>query len=166
MSHESRREEVLPAPSGRLRETRQAWHALGLYGRFEQLVSLALTFVIAAVVLVALMHLGVEVGRLLLESLFAPVGHATFQTIFGMILTVLIALEFNHTILGILARRESIVQLRTVILIALLAIARKFIIIDATTLEPLTLIGLAGAVMALGCVYWLVRDQDRRGMPD
>lgn len=155
-------EKILPAPSGRLRETREAWHALGLYGRFEQLVSLALTLVIAAVVLVALVHLGVEVARLLVDNLFAPVGHATFQTIFGMILTVLIALEFNHTILGILQRRESIVQLRTVVLIALLAIARKFVIIDATTLEPLTLIGLAAAVMALGCVYWLVRDQDRR----
>ena len=95
-------------------------------------------------------------------TLLAPVDPSVFQAIFGMIMTVLIALEFNHTILSILHRKESIVQLRTVILIALLAMARKFIIIDATALAPLTVIGLAFAVLSLGCVYWLVREQDRR----
>ena len=48
------------------------------------------------------------------------------------------------------------------ILIALLAMARKFIIIDITALAPMTIIGLAFAVLALGCVYWLVREQDQR----
>ncbi|HEX2338334.1 MAG TPA: phosphate-starvation-inducible PsiE family protein [Hyphomicrobiaceae bacterium] len=39
---------------------------------------------------------------------------------------------------------------------------RKFIIIDASHVEPLTLIGLALATLALGCVYWLIREQERR----
>lgn len=95
-------------------------------------------------------------------ELLAPLDHAVFQAIFGMIMTVLIALEFNHTILSILHRKDSIVQLRTVILIALLAMARKFIILDITTVQPLTIIGLAFAVLALGSVYWVVREQDRR----
>jgi len=148
--------------SGALRKTRAAWPRLGVFERFEQLVSLALTVVIGMVVIVALTHLIIEAMRLLFGSLLLPVDHSTFQSLFGMILTVLIALEFNHTILGILHRRDNIVQLRTVILIALLAIARKFLIIDATLLEPLTLLGLAAAVLALGCVYWLVREQDHR----
>ena len=33
-----------------------------------------------------------------------------FQAIFGMIFTVLIALEFNHSILSVLERKESIVS--------------------------------------------------------
>jgi uncharacterized membrane protein (DUF373 family) len=49
-----------------------------------------------------------------------------------------------------------------VILIALLAMARKFIIIDFTGTEPLAVFGLASAFLALGLVYWLVRDQDHR----
>jgi uncharacterized membrane protein (DUF373 family) len=40
--------------------------------------------------------------------------------------------------------------------------AREFIIIDITALPPLAIIGLAFAVLALGCVYWLVREQDQR----
>src|SRR4030095_13470017 len=145
-----------------LQETAEAWSRLGIYERFEQLASLVLTVVISAVVVVSIAHLVIKVAQLLIFDLTDPVEHATFQAIFGIILTVLIAMEFNHSVLGILRRRQSIVQLRTVILIALLAMARKFIIIDATSVAPLTIIGLAFAVLALGCVYWLVREQDRR----
>lgn len=95
-------------------------------------------------------------------GLLDPAEQGVFQAIFGMIFTVLIALEFNHSILGVLERKESIVQVKTVVLIALLALARKFIILDATKTEPMTIIGLAAAILALGCVYWFVRDQDRR----
>ena len=59
-----------------------------------------------------------------------------------------------------LERKESIVQVKTVVLIALLALVRKFIILDATKTEPLTIIGLATAILALGAVHWLVREQD------
>jgi len=52
--------------------------------------------------------------------------------------------------------------MRMVILIALLALARKFIILDASKTKPMTIIGLAAAVLALGAVHWLVRDQDRK----
>jgi len=57
-------------------------------------------------------------------------------------------------------RQQSVVQVRTVILIALLAVVRKVLILDlahATT----ELFALAAAIIALGAVYWLVRDQDR-----
>jgi uncharacterized membrane protein (DUF373 family) len=147
---------------GFLKETAEAWSRLGLYERFEQLASLVLTVVISAVIVVAIAHLVIKVAQLLVFELMDPVEHAAFQAIFGMILTVLIAMEFNHSVLGILRRRQSIVQLRTVILIALLAIARKFIIIDATGVPPLSVVGLAFAALALGSVYWLVREQDHR----
>lgn len=75
-------------------------------------------------------------------------------------MTALIALEFNHTILSILNRKASIVQLRTVILIAMLAMVRKLIILDFATVQPLVLFGLGFAVLALGCVYWLVCEQE------
>src|SRR5215208_479025 len=109
-----------------LRETRTAWPGLSTYARFEQGVTL------------------------MFFGLLDPAEHGVFQAIFGMIFTVLIALEFNHSILGVLERKESIVQVKTVVLIALLALARKFIILDATKTEPMTIIGLAAAILALG----------------
>ena len=110
----------------------------------------------------ALLHLLARVALLVIFGLVDPADQAVFQAIFGMILTVLIALEFNHSILSVLERKQSIVQVRTVVLIALLALVRKFIILDASKTEPLTLLGLPTAILALGAVHWLVRDQDRK----
>jgi uncharacterized membrane protein (DUF373 family) len=145
-----------------LQETREAWPSLGFYQRFEQTVALILTVLISGLIVVATAHLVLVEVRDYLLNPFTPIDFTSFQSLFGMIMTVLIALEFNHAIISILHRKDSIVQLKTVILIALLAMARKFIIIDFTGIEPLAVFGLASAVLALGLVYWLVRQQDRR----
>ncbi|WP_417281704.1 phosphate-starvation-inducible PsiE family protein [Azospirillum himalayense] len=143
-------------------KTRRAWDALTFYQRFEQIVCLILTFLIAIIIAAALWHLTVRIVLLVLLDAVDPANQAVFQNVFGMIMTVLIALEFKHSLLGILERRRSVIQLRTVVLIALLALVRKFIIIDATKTEPATLMGLAMAVLALGGVYWMVRERDPR----
>jgi uncharacterized membrane protein (DUF373 family) len=143
------------------RETREAWPGLSTYERFEQVVTLVLTVLIGLVVVAAVVNLTFRIIMLVLYGLLDPAEQSVFQAVFGMIFIVLIALEFNHSIMGVLHRQESIVQVRTVVLIALLALVRKFIILDASKTEPLTIIGLATAVLALGTVYWLVRDQDR-----
>jgi uncharacterized membrane protein (DUF373 family) len=75
---------------------------------------------------------------------------------------VIIALEFKRSLLILAERQESVVQVRTVVLIALLAIVPKLLIIDLAATEALQLFALATAILALGGVYWLVRDQDRR----
>ncbi len=145
-----------------LRETREAWPGLSTYERFEQVVSLVLTSLIGLVIAAAVIHLSFRILMLVLSGLLDPAETGVFQAVFGMIFTVLIALEFNHSIIGVLHRKESIVQVRTVVLIALLALVRKFIILDASKTEPLTILGLAAALLALGSVHWLVRDQDRK----
>jgi hypothetical protein len=50
-----------PLASGTLRETREAWPALGFYERFEQIVCLILTFLIACLIAAATWHLVVRV---------------------------------------------------------------------------------------------------------
>ncbi len=153
-----------PSAAGRFRwlpETADHWRNLSLYARFEQAVALVLTLLVSGVILVALVDLVVAIARNLLLPGVSVFDHAVFQGVFGMIMTVLIAMEFNHTILSILHRKRSIVQLRTVILIALLALARKFIIIDLSDATPTTIMALGFAVLCLGTVYWLIRQQDQ-----
>ena len=59
-----------------------------------------------------------------------PLDYRVFQTVFGEITTVLIALEFNHTLQYVVSREQSVIQTKIVLLISLLALARKFIILD------------------------------------
>jgi uncharacterized membrane protein (DUF373 family) len=148
-----------------LEQTREAWPGLTFYERFEQVVALSLTALISVVIAAALFHLTIRIVVMLLSGLVDPAEQSVFQGLFGMILTVLIALEFNHSILSVLERKQSIIQVRTVVLIALLALVRKFIILDVSHTEPLTIVGLAAAILALGLVHWLVRDQDRKETP-
>ncbi|MDB5650643.1 MAG: diguanylate cyclase [Hyphomicrobiales bacterium] len=143
-------------------QTRASWRTLTFYERFEQVISLLLTVLISLVVVGAVLNLSFRIAILLIFGLINPAEQALFHAIFGMVLTVLIALELNHSILGVLERKQSIIQVRTVVLVSLLALVRKFIILDTGKTEPLTIIGLALAVVALGTVYWLVRDQDRK----
>jgi uncharacterized membrane protein (DUF373 family) len=74
-----------------------------------------------------------------------------------MIFTVIIALEFKRSLLVVAERRHGVVQVRTVILIALLAIIRKLMIIDLSSTDAQQLLALAAAIVALGSVHWLVR---------
>jgi uncharacterized membrane protein (DUF373 family) len=76
-----------------------------------------------------------------------------------MIMTLLIALEFKHSIIKVALRRNSIIQVKTVILIALIALSRKFVILDVET-SPAKIAALAFALLALGFVYWLMRERD------
>jgi len=143
-------------------ETREHWPVMTFYERFEQVIAIILSFVIAIVVMVALWELVAHIGELLLSGTLDPLNHEGFQKVFGMIMTLLIAMEFKHSIIRVIDRHESIIQVKTVLLIAMLALARKFIIIDTSTADADKLIALAAIVLALGVVYWLIRDSDRR----
>jgi uncharacterized membrane protein (DUF373 family) len=122
-----------------------------------------LTSLIALVIVVALYRLAASVIAGLLFGALDPLEPAVFQSVFGEVLTVLIALEFNHTLQFVVTRHQSIIQTKVVLLIALLALARKFIVLDLEHTSPGLLIGLAAVALSLGIVYWLMRERDDRG---
>jgi uncharacterized membrane protein (DUF373 family) len=140
------------------------WPVLTFYQRFESVVALALTFVITLVILVALYRLIVEVVGALLIGVLDPLDHKVFQAIFGQIITLLIALEFNHTLQYVVTRVQSLIQTKIVLLIALLALARKFIILDLKETSASELAALATVTLALGITYWLIRERDERSL--
>jgi Phosphate-starvation-inducible E. len=102
------------------------WGVLTFYERFEQVVALILANVIAVVVVISLFQLIRAVVVLLAGEAFNLLDHAAFQNLFGMIMTLLIALEFKHSIIRVALHRDSIIQVKTVVLIALIALTRKF----------------------------------------
>jgi len=76
--------------------------------------------------------------------------------------TLLIAMEFKHSIIRVALRRDSIIQVKTVVLIALIAVSRKFVILDTATTEAPKIAALAAALLALGEVNWVLRERDER----
>ena len=143
------------------KETRGRWRAMNLYERFEQVIALILGLVVAAVIAIATVQLFLHLGPMLAGGL-SILEPAVFSTLFGMILTLLIALEFGHTIVHVAMRKDNVVQVKTVVLIALLALSRKFIVLEPHVDEPSAIAALAGATLVLGVVYWLLRERDDR----
>lgn len=143
-------------------DMRLQFEPLSFYQKFEQICVMVLTALIAVTIVFSIWHLAINVLTAVVANTFDPTEYEVFQAVFGMIFTVIIALEFKRSLLVLAERRESIVQVRAVILIALLAVVRKLIILDLKHTEAFQLLALAAAILALGSVYWLVRDRDQR----
>ena len=153
--------------SERWKRLRGEWILLSYYQRFESSVALVLTVLVGLVILVALYRLVVSVTAGLVFGMLDPLDQKAFQAVFGEVLTLLIALEFNHTLQYVVAREQSIIQTKVVLLIALLASARKFIVLDLHEVSPGHLLGLAAMTLVLGVTYWLMRERDdRHARPD
>ena len=143
-------------------QAQQQWKPLTLYQKFEHVCILILSGLIAIVVAFAIWNLALKIAVNIWNHNFDPTDYVVFQAVFGMIFTVIIALEFKRSLLVVAERQHSVVQVRAVLLIALLAVVRKLIILDLKDTEATQLLALAAAILALGAVYWLVRDQDRK----
>ena len=120
----------------RLKQLTDTWALLSYYQRFEGLVALALTFLVGLIIVIALFRLTMGVMTDLVFNALNPLDHAVFQTVFGEIMTLLIAL---------------------------LALSRKFILLDLKAVSPAQLLALAGATLALGLTYWLIRSSHGAG---
>jgi uncharacterized membrane protein (DUF373 family) len=141
-------------------DIRRDWPLLTLYQRFETAAAFLLTLVIGAVIVVALGRLVVSVVDALVLRSMNPLEHSVFQQVFGEIMTVLIALEFNHTLQYVITRERGIIQAKIVILIAELAVVRKIIVADLKDSSPASVAALAALIVALGVTYWLMRERD------
>jgi uncharacterized membrane protein (DUF373 family) len=78
---------------------------------------------------------------------------------FGAFMAVLIAVEIFINIRLYLGTNVFPVQL--VVATALMAIARKVIVLDFDTLTPIYLLGIAATTLALGITYWLLQQGNR-----
>ena len=145
-----------------LTKAKEEFRLLSLYQRFEHVVIAILTALIAVIVVVAVWNLSLKIlFGLVLSGGLDPSDYSSFQAVFGMIFTVIIALEFKKSLLVVAERRDTVVQIRSVVMIALLAICRKVIILDLAEADAMHTLALAAAILALGVVYWLIRDSDR-----
>ena len=127
-----------------------------LYTYFERLVAATLLLGMAVVIVLACVSFLRSVGE---EGLtFAsPLDYTAFQALFDRVLAAIIALELAHSIHQMVQGHRGIAQVKTVIVIGLLAIVRKLILVDIESTSGLFLLGIAATVLSLGIVFALVQ---------
>lgn len=127
--------------------------------RFEDVVHHALLFMLACVVLLATFELGWLIVRDVLTPPLFLLEIDELLELFGQFLLVLIGLELIHSVRIYIEHREY--HLESVLAVALVAVARKIITLDAKALPEGTLLGIAATVVALVLGYYLMQRSRR-----
>ena len=125
----------------------------------EAIVAKILSIAMIIVLLVAVKDLVLVLGYELFSAPYGAFKQALID-IFGLFLTILIALEILENITAYLSKNG--VQVELVVATALIAVARKLIIFDLSKSSGIDLMGLALAILALSVSYWLVRRRSKR----
>ena len=134
---------------------KKQWGSLTSYERFEQIVSRFVMLLISVVIIYSLVLISISLfNQITLDREF--LDSTALNDAFGSILTVLILIEFNHSIALALTKRSGVLQARYIVLIAILVIARKVILLDFSSASFESLIGIGGVALAFGVLYWLI----------
>ncbi len=139
-----------------LQRLKELWPELTLFERFEYVITLIVSLVLALIIVVALLTLLENIYQMVIAQFDGGVDYKMFQITFGMLLTLLIALEFRNSIDAILEGKGLLVQVKIVVLIAIIALARKFLVMDPKEFEPMMIAAFALVTLSLGVVYWLL----------
>ena len=126
-----------------------------LIKKFERYIVSALIVMMVLVVLVATVELGwIIIKDIMNPPMFLLVIDDLLE-IFGFFLLVLIGIELLETIKAYLV--ENVIHVEIVLEVALIAIARKAIILDIEKYEGLTILGTAGLILAVAIAYYAVK---------
>jgi uncharacterized membrane protein (DUF373 family) len=110
------------------------------YEWFEQVILGILVFTIAIIIIYSLiLSIITLVGDFSLGIKFMEAG--ALQDTFGHILTVIILVEFNHSIVLAIRQRSGAIQVRIIVLITIIVLTRKLVLLDYAAASIETLLG-------------------------
>ena len=130
---------------------------LAFLKQFEKTVIIILIAMMILVVLLAV----AELGWLIIKDMIKPpvvfLEIGDLFEIFGFFLLVLISVELLETIKAYL--NQGVIHVEIVLEVALIAIARKVIILDLEKYSSLTLVGIAALILSVAIAFWVVKRQ-------
>jgi uncharacterized membrane protein (DUF373 family) len=121
---------------------------------FEKVIIFSLSLMMMIVILLST----VEFAYILISDIIEPpiflLEIDELLDIFGFFLLILIGVELFETIRSYLS--EHVVHVEVVVEVALIAIARKVIILDIKEVTAASLVGIATIITALAIAYFVV----------
>ncbi|VGO21339.1 phosphate-starvation-inducible PsiE family protein [Pontiella sulfatireligans] len=126
-----------------------------LLGKFERIIVLTLMGFMMLVILLATVEVGVILWKELVKPPCMLLNVKEMMEVFGFILMVVIGLELLESIRGYLT--EHVVHVEVVLLVAIVAVARKVIILDYKEVTPHLLLAIAALIIALSAGFFIIR---------
>ena len=132
----------------------------------QKLIRVAVRALVVLMALVILWGVG-DVIWVLIQRLKTPpfllLTVTDILATFGAFIAVMIAIEIFQNLTVYL--RDDVIEVELVLATALMAIARKVIVLDFSKLEPEYIWSTAAVVLAMGLTYWLVGRSKRSAQP-
>lgn len=147
-------------PAKGIHKLKELWPGMTAFERFEYILMLFVSVLLAVIILVALLRLVENVYHLVITEATHKTEFKAFQTTFGMLLTLLIAFEFRNSIDAILEGKGLLIQAKIIVLIAIIALARKFLVLDPDEYDAGIIAAYAGVALSLGIIYWLLSKRE------
>ena len=123
---------------------------------FKRFLVIIITLMMGVVLLLATIDLGYTLYvDIVDEPPYFFLNIKEMLEIFGIFLLVLIGIELFETMEIYI--KENVVHIEVVLTVALIAVARKVIILDVKKLESTTLLAIAALILALSIGYYLIR---------
>ncbi|QWV99658.1 phosphate-starvation-inducible PsiE family protein [Geomonas nitrogeniifigens] len=127
--------------------------------RFEKGIIMVLVVLMSVVLLLSTL----ELAWIIIVDIISPpvllLDISELLDIFGLFMLVLIGIELLDTIAKTYMA-ESVDHAQIVMAVAIIAIARKVIILDVKELSGLALLGIAAIILALSVGYFLIKKRD------
>ena len=129
---------------------------LNILKKYEKIMIQALMVMMAIVLGLATIDLAWLIIKDILEPPLFLLGVDQLLEIFGLFMLVVIGIELLETIMKTYLTQGK-PHYEVVLSVAIIAIARKVIILDLKELDSLSLIGIASIVVALTVGYYLMK---------
>ncbi len=130
---------------------------------FEHVVVVALAFLMVVTIAFSTFELAVTIAQDLWQQPRFLLEIEDLLGIFGLFLLVLLGIELLETMKAYLV--EDVVHVEVVMIVAIIAIARKVIILDLKSVDGARLVGLASVLLALALGYRLLRQSTSPSTP-
>lgn len=128
---------------------------LKILDRVRKYIAIALLGLMAIIVVSATLEVAYEIVINMFEPPGFFIGVQDLFGVFGLFLMVLIGLELMTSIQMYLDHNSIHAEL--MLLVAITAITRKIVILDATQIDPMIMFGIGAVIIALALGYYLVR---------
>ena len=125
-----------------------------IYEYVEKYIAIALLGLMAIVVASATLEVAYEIATNIFEPPGFFIGVNDLFDVFGLFLMVLIGLELMTSIHFYI--KDNNIHAELILLVAMTAITRKVVILDASATEPMMLFGIGFVIIALAVGYYLV----------
>jgi uncharacterized membrane protein (DUF373 family) len=121
----------------------------------ERGIIYTLIAMMAIVLVLATIELGYYLVMNIIQSKYMLIDMDDLMDLFGVFLLVLIGIELLDTIKVYL--KENVVHVEVVVLVAIIAIARKVVVLKIEELPGSTIIGIGILIVSLAIAYYLIK---------